>query len=145
MPEISAEHGIRQTRPRFETSIASTLIRALKEDIVVDQEVGTSSSSRRFRCRPRGKLQHWLGSSHLPQALRSRHRGAGGSRGSAPRRHTQSGGWSAASGGRNNYDSKELMHTLLGGVLGYRRGRKRHLDRSGTGLRQPNQPRVTLL
>ena len=31
-------------------------------------------------------------------------------------------------------DSKELMYTLLGGVLGYRRGRKRRLDRSGTGL-----------
>ena len=57
IPEISARHAIRRIRARFETSIASTLIRAHKGDIHADQEVGTSSWSRRIRCRASGKLQ----------------------------------------------------------------------------------------
>jgi len=64
-----------------------------------------------------------------PAPLRSGRRQPGGARQLTACRYTASGGRPAPTLRRNRYSPEEFLHPLLGRLLGYRRSRKRRVDR----------------
>ncbi len=86
----------------------------------------------------------WPRPPHLPAPVRPRRRRTCGARRTAARLRAQGQGWPAAAGRSTGHHPQKCLHALLGRLHGDRRGGERRLDRSGTRLGQPDQPRLAL-